>query len=61
MYFVALEGNISVKINHSLEQCLTSELTANEWQDQKSIKVTEVFPPYLLITLVGKKAENKNP
>lgn len=59
---MALDGHISVKINHSLEQCLTSdELTANEWQDQKSIKMTEVFPPYLLITLIGKKAENKNP
>lgn len=58
---MALDSHISVKINHSLEQCLTSELTANEWQDQKSIKMTEVFfAPYLLITLVGKKAENKN-
>lgn len=35
MSFVALGCRISVKINYSLEQCLTCELTANKWQGQK--------------------------
>lgn len=60
---MALEFSIYVKINHSVEQCLTFELTANESQGKKGIKMTAVFSSFLLIIIdwggIKQKSLNK--